>query len=289
MQGEENNGGNMSYEKQGAGALDYLPCRYGNSKLLFRGPRRRVEGDYVAVLGGTDTYGKFIERPYAARLEDQLRMPVINLGCVNAGPDVYVNDPKVLDICAGARTTVIQVMGAHNMSNRFYAVHPRRNDRFLKASSLMKTVFRDLDCTEFHFTRHMLSSIKERWPDRFDIMVGELQDAWVARMSSLLSKIDGKTVLLWMSKNSPDEEIVMDDPALGTDPLFVNRAMLEALRPLATDIVEVNLSIAASTAGTDGMAFSDLEAPAAKEVLSVKAHQETADELAPILRYLNNG
>jgi len=278
----------MSYEKQGAGALDYLPCRYGNSKLLFRGPRRRVEGDYVAVLGGTDTYGKFIERPYAARVEEQLKIPVVNLGCVNAGPDVYVNDSKVLDICAGARTTVIQVMGAHNMSNRFYAVHPRRNDRFLKASSLMKTVFRDLDCTEFNFTRHMLSSIKERWPDRFEIMVGELQDAWVARMSSLLSKIDGKTVLLWMSKNSPDEEIVMDDPALGTDPLFVNRAMIEALRPLATDIVEVNLSLAASTAGTEGMAFSDLEAPAAKEVLSVQAHQEAADELAPILRYLTN-
>jgi hypothetical protein len=286
--GEETNGGTMSYEKQGAGALDYLPCRYGNSKLLFRGPRRRVEGDYIAVLGGTDTYGKFIERPYAALIEQQIGMPTINLGCVNAGPDVFVNDPKVLDICGGARTTVIQVMGAHNMSNRFYAVHPRRNDRFLKASSLMKTVFRDLDFTEFHFTRHMLSTIKERWPDRFEIMVGELQDAWVARMSSLLGKIEGKTVLLWMSKNTPDEELVMDDASLGTDPLFVNRTMIEAVRPLATDVVEVNLSLAASNAGTDGMAFSDMEAVAAKEVLSVKAHQETADELSPILRYLTN-
>lgn len=276
----------MSYEKQGAGALDYLPCRYGNSKLLFRGPRRRIEGDYIAVMGGTDTYGKFIERPYAARLEQQIGMPAINLGCVNAGPDVFTNDAKVIDICNGARTTVVQVMGAHNMSNRFYSVHPRRNDRFLKASSLMKTVFRDLDFTEFHFTRHMLSSIKERWPDRFEIMVGELQDAWVARMTSLLGKIDGKTVLLWFSKNSPDEELVMDDPTLGTDPLFVNRAMIEALRPLVTDVVEVNLSIAASAAGTDGMAFSDLEAPAAAEVLSVRAHQEAADELSPILRYL---
>ncbi len=36
-------------------------------------------------------------------------------------------------------------MGAQNLSNRFYAVHPRRNDRFLRASTLMKTIFREVD------------------------------------------------------------------------------------------------------------------------------------------------
>lgn len=33
----------MTYDALGAGALDYLPCRYGTSKLLFRGPRRPVK------------------------------------------------------------------------------------------------------------------------------------------------------------------------------------------------------------------------------------------------------
>ncbi len=54
----------MTYMKLGQAALDYYPCRYGASKLLFRGPRRRLQGDYVAFLGGTETYGKFIETPF---------------------------------------------------------------------------------------------------------------------------------------------------------------------------------------------------------------------------------
>jgi hypothetical protein len=53
-----------------------------------------------------------------------------NLGLVNAGIDVFINEPMIQDFCAGAVVTVIQVLGAANMSNRFYAVHPRRNDRF---------------------------------------------------------------------------------------------------------------------------------------------------------------
>ena len=46
----------MTYDALGAGALDYLPCRYGTSKLLFRGPRRPLKEPYIAFLSGTETY-----------------------------------------------------------------------------------------------------------------------------------------------------------------------------------------------------------------------------------------
>ena len=36
----------MAYDNPGDGALDYFPCRYGKSKLMFRGPRRRLEAPY---------------------------------------------------------------------------------------------------------------------------------------------------------------------------------------------------------------------------------------------------
>ena len=61
----------MAYEKLGHSPLDYMPCRYGASKLLFRGPRRVLEAPYVACLGGTETYGKFIEAPFPALIEAQ--------------------------------------------------------------------------------------------------------------------------------------------------------------------------------------------------------------------------
>jgi hypothetical protein len=42
----------MTYDALGVGALDYLPCRYGTSKLLFRGPRRPLKDPYLVFMGG---------------------------------------------------------------------------------------------------------------------------------------------------------------------------------------------------------------------------------------------
>ncbi len=182
----------MAYAYPGDGALDYFPCRYGKSKLLFRGPRRDLAKPYVAVLGGTETYGKFVPVPYPALVEQQTGLRMVNLGCINAGPDVYVNEPVVLDIASKAQVTVVQIVGAQNLSNRFYAVHPRRNDRFLRASSLLCTIFREVDFTEFHFTRHMLQTLQAVSPEKFEVVAEELRAAWVARMIGLLNMIPGK-------------------------------------------------------------------------------------------------
>ncbi len=92
----------MTFQEPGAGALDYFPCRYGKSKLLFRGPRKRLDGAYAAVLGGTETYGKFVTDPYPVLLEREIGMPVVNFGCMNAGVDLFVGDPTLIDACVKA-------------------------------------------------------------------------------------------------------------------------------------------------------------------------------------------
>ena len=33
-------------------------CRYGNSRLFFRGPKGNLSGRYHAFIGGTETFGK---------------------------------------------------------------------------------------------------------------------------------------------------------------------------------------------------------------------------------------
>jgi hypothetical protein len=274
----------MAYDHLGAGALDYLSCRYGKSKLLFRGPKRKLDGRYVAVIGGTETYGKFMPRPYPDRTEAVLGTKVVNLGCVNAGIDVFSQDPAVLEACCGAAITVIEIPGAQNMSNRFYAVHPRRNDRFLRASTLLKSFYREVDFTEFHFTRHLLSALKAADADRFAIVESELKDAWVARMKALMSRIDSKIVLLWLAAHRPED--CTDCADGGGDPLYVDRAMITAVTPYATRVVEVVVSRDEVAAGADGMIFADLEAPAAQEMLGAVAHQRTAEALAPVLATL---
>ena len=271
----------MAYEYAGDGALDYLPCRYGQSKLLFRGPRKMLEGAYAAVLGGTETYGKFVADPFPALVEAQIGLPVVNFGYMNAGPDVFSGEPEIIDACSKAQVTVIQIMGAQNMSNRFYAVHPRRNDRFLRASNLMKTIFREIDFTEFHFTRHMLSALKSVSEGKYALVEGELKAAWVARMRTLLQKIDGKTVLLWISGESRD-----GGDGLGPDPLMVDAEMVASVRPFATELVCVTPSEASRMAGSEGMLFAPLEAPAAAVMPGPRVHEEVADALAPVMKRL---
>ncbi|SIO52391.1 hypothetical protein SAMN05444722_3066 [Rhodovulum sp. ES.010] len=274
----------MSFEKPGSADMSYFPCRYGNSRLLFRGPKRTLEGAYCAVIGGTETYGKFIPTPYSSLLEQAMDMPVVNLGCVNAGIDVFVNDATIMEVAAGAKVAVIQALGAQNMSNRFYAVHPRRNDRFLRASAMLKALYPGVDFTEFHFTRHMLIALKERSESAFEIVVAELQVAWQARMRMLATRLPGEKVLLWFSTRSPDAEQHAD--GLGQDPLFVTRHMLDTVRPYFNRVVEVSDSARTGDEGTDGMMLSEVDALAAAALPGPAVHRDVADALEAVLRDL---
>lgn len=270
----------MSVHGGGQGALEYYPCRYGNSRVLFRGPRKLLEGPYVAFLGSTETYGRFVEEPFPTLLENRLSVACANFGVLNAGVDLYLNDAAVMDLVTGASAKVLQVMGAQNLSNRFYSVHPRRNDRFLRASDRLETLYPEVDFTEFHFVKHMLGRLEAISTERFKTVTDELRMAWVARMKHLLTQIRGQVVLLWFADHAvPIEATGMH----GRDPLFVTRDMIEALRPRVQDVVEVVVSDHAAAAGMQGMVFSDFEACAAAELLGPEAHHEAALALEDVL------
>lgn len=277
----------MTYDVLGAGALNYAPCRYGNSKLLFRGPQRRLDVPYVAFLGGTATYGKFIKCPYPAMVESDLGVNCVNLGISNAGIDVLLNDQVIRQASSSAIVTVLQIIGAQNLSNRFYTVHPRRNDRFVSASPLLTTIYPEVDFAEFHFTKHMLSCLFQVSKERFSAVRSELQKAWLARMKLLLKRIDGKTVLLWFAEQAPPQgETCAQDPAKSKTPLFVTHEMLSELKARANKFVEVVATPDARAAGVEGMVFSQMEAMAASEMMGPKAHGEVALKLGDTLHSL---
>jgi hypothetical protein len=275
--------GDMTYDITGRGGLDYLSCRYGRSQLQFRGPKRRLDRDHALFLGGTETYGRYIVQPMSDLVEAEIGHPCVNLGVPNAGVDAFLNDVTIKDMMSRAQVTVVQVMGAQNMSNRFYAVHPRRNDRFLNASDLMKRLFRDVDFTEYTFNRHMLLAIRLLSLERYQMIEHELREAWVARMRSLLQGTTGRKVLLWFARQSPDASGAARDD-LGPDPLFITRDMIEALRHHVTEVVEVVVSPLAQAQGTTGMVFDPLETVSAGSMLGPAAHAEAAAALAPVLK-----
>lgn len=273
----------MSFAGGAPGGLNYCPCRYGRSRVLFRGPRRPLDLPYLAFLGGSETYGRFVDLPFPARVEPQLGLPCVNFGIPNAGLDLYLSDPAVLEAAERAETVVLQILGAQNMSNRFYSVHPRRNDRFLRGSDRLLALYPEVDFSEFHFNRHMLGRLHDLSPERFAQITAELRLAWVARMKHLLALLRGRVVLLWVAEHLPPET---PQEGLARDPLFVDRAMLEALRPRTAALLEVELSEAARQRDTEGKVFAPLEAGAAAESLGPLAHAEVAEALGPVLAAL---
>lgn len=272
----------MSYAALSPGGLDYLPCRYGNSKLLFRGPRRSLDKPFVAFFGGTTTYGKFIRTPFPESIEAQIGTTCVNFGSLNGGIDVFATDPFLREASMMARATVVQITSPRNMSNRFYRVHPRRNDRFVEASSLLRAIYRDVDFAEFNFTNHMLKRLLMVSPERFQPVIEEMRVAWIARMRLVLGQITGKSVLLWAGEHSPDD--VVDD--IDIEPAFVTRAMIDDVAMHATEYVEVIASKETREAGTDGMVLSELDAPAARMMLGPRMHSEISNALTPVLKAL---
>lgn len=269
----------MSYESPHAGIPAGLTCRYGASRLTFRGPRQDLARPHVAFLGGSETFGRFVARPFAELVEDAIGLDCVNLGCINAGLDAFVHDGDVLRILQGARAVVIQLPGAQNLSNRFYRVHPRRNDRFVSASPMLAAIYRDVDFTEFAFIRHMLGALQAQSSDRFDLVLAEVRQAWLARMRLLLRDLRAPVVLLWLRYGPAPGP-------LGGEPLFVDADMAAALADDRRVLVDVPVHAAGRCDDLRGMMFGPLQAPIAAHLIGPRAHASVAARVAEQLKTL---
>ena len=258
--------------------FDYAPCRYNGSRLWFRGPRRTLRAPYVVCMGGSDVYGRFLTQPWPSLLEAQIGCPVANMGVENAGIDAYLNDPGALMTAANAAVVVLQLGCSHNTSNRFYSVHPRRNDRFLRASKQLETLYPEMDFTEVHFTRHLLSRLFEICPERFEIVAGEARSAWRARAKSLFKHMNGALFLFWFaSKPMVDETATAQ---IGEP--FLTRSAVESLSPYAQGLIE--LVPDNWRAGIDDLAIPPLERSRAAHLAGPAAHRAAADRVASAIQ-----
>ena len=250
--------------------VDYRHCSYDDSRLLFRGPKRRLDGRHVVAVGSTPTYGRFVHEPWPALLEARLGRPVANLGYPNAGIDLVSRSETLREACAGAAACVVEVMGTANMSNRFYSVHPRHNDRFLMPSHELGQLYPEVDFTEYAFVRHMLGALEALSPERFRLVVAEMRDAWAARMRVFLGGLEGPAVLLRLTGG------IEARPATG-GPADLPPAMIETLAFEAGAVIVD----AAETSGMcrDGLAFGASEGAAARTQPAPAVHDAAADAI----------
>jgi hypothetical protein len=151
-------------------------------------------------------------------------------------------------------------------------VHPRRNDRFVLAAPLLRTVYRDVEFSEFHFTGHLMQHLHSLDPVRFDILRVELQQAWTARMTALINELSGPVILLTLPERADPHGLSPTEP------------MLNVLRPMVHDVLTPMISDDARAEGTTRMIHAPLEKAAAEQLLSQRGHDDLSDALIPVLK-----
>lgn len=263
-------------------------CRYPESKLIFRGPKKNLRHDYMACLGGTETFGRFVTYPFPHLLEETLGMPCVNLGWPNAGIDVLLYDQGLRDVASAANLAVLQVPCAINMTNRYYKVHKRRNDRFLVAKEPLRALFPEVDFMEFNFTRHMLLHLRSVSVERFVNVHAELASTWVAGMIQFVKAVETPVVLFWFSDRKPDHR--SNDPSVHYDPALVTRDMLLSVRPFFAGLVEYEIPGGAHAdkveQGQVKAAIHEYDLHAARELPGQRAHKRAAKVLIPSVKEL---
>lgn len=265
----------------GARAPEAGHCQYGGSRLQCRGPQRPLDGPYVAFLGGAETFGRFVAVPFVEQVERVTGRICVNLGAAHAGPDAWLFDPDLLAIADRAEQAVIQLPGAQGLSNPFYRVHPRRNDRFLEALPVLKAIYPEIDFSDFTFVNHMLGTLNRCAPARFAAVRDDLKQVWVERMLLVLRRFQNRPALLWLRYNGGTLSGRGTD--LGSHPLFVDEAMVDRLRPVSGEVIALDLDTAAAAKEVKKMRFGSMQAPAAAQMIGPSAHKLVAKALLEVV------
>ena len=275
----------MSFQSVLATGVDYQEYRWGRSRQIFRGPRPDLRMPYVACLGGSETYGRFVTEPWPAQLDRVVGMSTANWGTPGGGPSFYLKDPVVLEACSNARACVIAVMAGHVVSNRLYSVYNRRNLRLRGVSDMMRALYPEVEFDQFRFVHNMLMALYRISPERFAVVGLEIRSAWIARMRELLADIETRKILFWFSDSAPDDPWRMN-PMIARDiaPAFVDRAMIDEIRPH----VDIYVEYVASAEAAAGPRIPGRRPPAvARRCPSHTMHVEGAELLAdPLSRLL---
>lgn len=262
----------MSYQPISAGGTAELTCNYGASKLVFRGPERALSRPYVACLGGAETFGRFVEHPFPALLQQRLGRRCINFGSLFCGAEALLQDEGLTELANGSVLCVLQLPDLGGHSNRFYRVHPRRNDRFVAPTPDLVKLYPEEDFTEIHFVGHLLMRLQTHSDGRFEQVSHALQQSWIDHLQTVLDQITCPVVLLALELESH---------------LRIEPFMLSALAPFCARIVHLQAQVSGMSDDLEDVLFGTLQQPMAEHMIGPATHRRVADVMACAIQDLD--
>lgn len=222
----------IGYQKTDRKSFDYdiwfAPALPG---LALRGPRPTAElSKCICFIGAAQTFGRFVNEPFAQLVCDLLRRPGLNLGFSGAGPEFYLGNDKLMSILSAAPAVVVQSMSARSVSAGLFET--RANNGVLRFRSGPRAGQEHMALNAYGFLR------KEGGEAAYLEQVGLVQARWVELYGELARRIRGRKVFLWLSEHAPGENVRLDQGDLGHFPHFVTREMVEAVRKFGFEVVD---------------------------------------------------
>jgi hypothetical protein len=83
-----------------------------------------------------------------------------------------------------------------NLSNGYFRVHPRRNDRLVSISPALRALFPGVDFMRFDFTGHLMSTLAQTDAQAFARLEGHLSTLWAERLHRCLGMLPPFGVLI---------------------------------------------------------------------------------------------
>jgi Domain of unknown function (DUF6473) len=210
----------QGYQRIDGHFIDYELYELPRVRGSFRGPP--VDGeDYVACLGGAQTFGRFVQKPFPKLLAETLGISALNLGRGGASPTFPLSDPALLDYVNRARLVIVQVFSGRSQSNSLFQIvgHGMVGVNLANRS----------EASADEFYSWLLGQDKELARK----IIAETRENYVRSMTQLFDAIVKPKILLWFSVRKPDyqEELTSSLHRLWAEfPQLVNRPMMDQLQ-----------------------------------------------------------
>jgi hypothetical protein len=226
------------YQARDRDVVDYELFTVPGVPYKLRGPDPRPlkDGEFLALVGASQTFGTLVKRPFAHMIRDTFKVQILNLGVGGAAPALFLEprNAALLEHANRSRLTIVQAMSARSSQTRYFETQFGKN-MLRRRGSTDPFVPGDTAWKQFFATEP--ESVRQE-------VVEEVRANWVTETIEVLKQLKTPKIFLWFSKASPDRKLPLNSyaTASGVFPQFVDRRMLSAIEPHVDAMVDATTS-----------------------------------------------
>lgn len=214
--------------------LDYEAFGLPGVSGLWRGPAPATDltpGTYAVALGASQTFGRFVEKPFPQLLAERIGMPVLNLGIGGAGAFSF-RRRDLGPLISGAKFCIVQAMSARSVPTFYFDPFSGENVFGLDKSRMGPAAFAET------VLRHVLAQDDPALARR---VMHTLRRGWTAEYYWLARRIKSPKILLWFAEREIDYEAgtASLESWIGRFPHGVDNGTWQSVQPHYQYAVEV--------------------------------------------------